>query len=222
LGLPTTDGRPHRLTGALCNNLPGGQPTDASKTPYHDPHGTHTKWLKRHTPHRTTNPLPHGGITRGLGYIWDSTELYPPTAHTMSLMCQGVLIEAPKSGSKAYRNTRIWQNHMPQYVFEAEHARVPKPSSRPIEVALEANGLSTWSTRPTPPHPKGERYPAYIWALINRTHPLSGSTMDFRAKACYTSQISPPHHRRRSGKPSSYIGFRRLQDSPHPSRESTY
>ena len=164
MGLPTTDGRPHRLTGALCNNLPGGQPTDASKTPYHDPHGTHTKWLKRHTPHRTTNPLPHGGITRGLGYIWDSTELYPPTAHTMSLMCQGVLIEAPKSGSKAYRNTRIWQNHMPQYVFEAEHARVPKPSSRPIEVALEANGLSTWSTRPTPPHPKGERYPA------KRTH----------------------------------------------------
>jgi hypothetical protein len=43
-------------------------------------------------------------------YIWNSCELYPPSANTLSLLCQGNLLDSSKYGSGAYRNTRIWQN----------------------------------------------------------------------------------------------------------------
>jgi hypothetical protein len=87
--------------------------------------------------------------------MWDSTELHPPfTAHIMSLLGQSTLKDAPTCGSRAYRSTYVWQNLMPQSVLEAEHARLPKPTS-PVEAAHEVARLTTWSPRPTPPAGKG-------------------------------------------------------------------
>jgi len=86
----------------------------------------------------------------GVGCVWDSTRIYSPTAHTLSLLGQGMLIDAPICDSWAYRNNRVWKNLVPRSVLEAEHARLLKPT-RPIETSLEASRLSTWSTHPRPP-----------------------------------------------------------------------
>ena len=75
--------------------------------------------------------------------------LHPPSANTLSLLGQGTLLDAPKCGSGAYRNTRTWQNLLPQDTLAAEHARL-QPSARPVEAALETIGLSKWSTHPSP------------------------------------------------------------------------
>jgi len=44
---------------------------------------------------------------RGVGYIWTSSELHLPSAHILSLLGQGTLLDASKCGSGAYCNTRI-------------------------------------------------------------------------------------------------------------------
>ena len=80
--------------------------------------------------------------------------IHLPTAHILSILGQGTLLDAPTCGSEAYRNTVIWQNLMPRSVLEAEHARLVNPT-RPVETALEAVGLSDLSTRPTPPTVRG-------------------------------------------------------------------
>ena len=43
----------------------------------------------------------------GVGFIWSTTKLQPPTPRALSLLGEGSLIEAHKCGSGAYRATRI-------------------------------------------------------------------------------------------------------------------
>jgi len=85
---------------------------------------------------------------RGVGYIWTSSELHPPSTNTLSLLEQGTLLDALKCSSGAYRNIRIWQNLLPQDTLAAEHARL-KLSARPVEEALDTARLSMWSTHPS-------------------------------------------------------------------------
>ena len=65
----------------------------------------------------------------------------------MSFPCPGLLLDATKCGSGAYRNMRLWQNLMPQAILAAVHARIRPPTGR-VEKALEDAGLSNWSTYP--------------------------------------------------------------------------
>ena len=85
----------------------------------------------------------------GVGYLWNSSELHPPSANTLSLLGQDTLLDAPKCGSRAYRNTRIRQSLLPQDTLAAEHARM-LPPTRPIEDALETSCLFVWSTHHSP------------------------------------------------------------------------
>ncbi len=57
-------------------------------------------------------------------------------------------LDAPKCGSGAYRNTRIWQNLMPYDAMLKEHARL-LPPSRPFDAALTTIWLSRLITFPT-------------------------------------------------------------------------
>jgi hypothetical protein len=70
--------------------------------------------------------VPHLSETQpeGVGYIWNSSEIYPPSANTLSLLGQGTLLDASKCGLGAYRNTSIWQNLLPYDTLAAEHARL--------------------------------------------------------------------------------------------------
>jgi hypothetical protein len=86
--------------------------------------------------------------SEGVGYLWSSSELHPASATILSLVGQGTLLDAPKCGSGAYRNTRIWQNLMSHDALMKEHARL-LPPTRPVDAALTRAGLSRWSTFPT-------------------------------------------------------------------------
>jgi hypothetical protein len=79
----------------------------------------------------------------GVGYIRTSSELHPPSAYTLSLLGQGILLDGSKCGLGADRNTRIWENLLPQDTLAAEHARL-QPSARPVAAALETARLSMW------------------------------------------------------------------------------
>jgi len=85
----------------------------------------------------------------GVGYIWNFCEPQLPSANTSSLLGQGTLLDASKCGSGAYRNTRIWQNLLPQETMAAEHARL-RPSPRQIKAAMETTWLFKWSAHPSP------------------------------------------------------------------------
>jgi hypothetical protein len=71
----------------------------------------------------------------GIGYIWNSSELHPPSANTLSLLGLSILLDASKYGLGAYRNIRIWQNLLPHDTLADEHARM-KPAARPVEATL--------------------------------------------------------------------------------------
>jgi hypothetical protein len=43
----------------------------------------------------------------GVGFIWSTTELQPPSPHVIFLLGEESLVEARKGGSSAYRNTRV-------------------------------------------------------------------------------------------------------------------
>ena len=86
--------------------------------------------------------------SEGFGYLWSSFELHPASTTTLSLLGQGTLLDAPKCGSGAYRNTRIWHNLMPHDALMKELARL-LPPTRPVDAALMRAGLSRWSTLPT-------------------------------------------------------------------------
>jgi hypothetical protein len=94
----------------------------------------------------------------GVGYIWNSSELNPPSPNTMPLLGPGSLLDATKRGLVAYRNTRIWQNLLPQDTLLADHACL-QPTTRPVESLPERAGLSHWSTYPTqrPANSQGEQ-----------------------------------------------------------------
>jgi len=62
-------------------------------------------------------------------------------------MGQGILLDAPKCGSGAYRNTRIWQNLMPHDALVEEHSRL-LTRTRPVDAALATAWLSRLSTFP--------------------------------------------------------------------------
>ncbi len=85
----------------------------------------------------------------GVGYLWNSSELNPASANTLSLLGQGTVIDASKCGSGAYRNTRFWQNLLPHDALVAEHARL-MPPIRPVDAVLEKARLTRWSLLPTP------------------------------------------------------------------------
>jgi hypothetical protein len=79
--------------------------------------------------------------TRGIGYLWTSSELHYACDSTMSLKGQGTLLDATKCGSGAYHNTRDWRNLLPHEALVAEHARL-LPQTRPVDAALETSGLT--------------------------------------------------------------------------------
>jgi len=76
-----------------------------------------------------------------IGYLWSFSELHPASANNLSLLGQGTLLDAPKCGSGAYRNTRIWQTLMPHDALKKEHARLLPPSN-PVDAAFATAGLS--------------------------------------------------------------------------------
>ncbi len=123
----------------------------------HVPATHHSKPTREHTPsgpdiiRHILRLIVHLSETkpRGIGYIWSSSELHPPSANTLSLLGQGTLLDASKCGSGAYRNTRIWQNLLPHDTLTAEHASL-QPPARPVDAALETAGPSTWSSHPPP------------------------------------------------------------------------
>jgi len=61
---------------------------------------------------------------RGVGYIWNFSELHPPSANTLPLLGQLTLLDVSKCCSEAYRNTRTWQNLLPLNTIAIEHARL--------------------------------------------------------------------------------------------------
>jgi len=85
----------------------------------------------------------------GVGYIWNSSELHPPSANTLSLLGQGTLLDASNYGSRTYSNTRIWQNLLPQNIPATELARL-QLLIIPVDAALATTWLSMWSTHPSP------------------------------------------------------------------------
>ena len=95
----------------------------------------------------------------GVGYIWNSSDIHPPSANPLSLLGLFTLLDASKCDSGAYRNTRIWQNLMHHDTLAAEHARLLTPT-RQVDAALVTTGLSIWSSHL--PHQPG--YP-------HRAHP---------------------------------------------------
>jgi len=84
-----------------------------------------------------------------IGYLRNSSELHSPSANTLLLLGHRTLLDASKCGSGAYRNTRIWQNLLPQDTLAEEHARL-LPPTRPVDAALETTWLSMWSIYPLP------------------------------------------------------------------------